>query len=68
MALSTDLELVASDTESDGLTHIGVMYDGAFYTLGAFKTGSHEQRKNVPTALEHAAAAAAESDSKAKGK
>lgn len=56
MAISTELELVASDEEQDGLVHVGVMYDGSFIPLAAVKKGSLEQRKNVPTALAHAEA------------
>ena len=54
MTITTDLELVGTDEEQDGLYHVGVMVDGAFLPLGAYKLGSLEQRKNTPAALAHA--------------
>jgi hypothetical protein len=66
MTIGRDLELITTDEEHDGLTHIGVMVDGAFVPIAAVKTGSLEQRKNVPTALSVAAEAEAKKSSRAK--
>jgi len=49
--LNTDLTLVASDLEHDGLTHVGVMLDGSFIPLAAVKNGQLEQMTKSPTAL-----------------
>ena len=56
MTLTRNLEVVASDSENPGLITVGVVVDGAFVTLAAYKAGQHEQLKNVPAALELAAA------------
>lgn len=68
MTVTRNLELIASDEEHDGLTHVGVMIDGAFVPLGAVKNGSLDQRKNVPTALSVAAADESDSDTKSAAK
>jgi hypothetical protein len=51
VTLYRKLEVVASDTEHNGMVTVGAMLDGAFVTLGAFKTGMLSQLQTNPTAL-----------------